>query len=65
MYYQDEDRRFNFLSGLICGSVLGAGLAMLVAPQKGVLPPLSRRGRGRAASGVLRPVIRVLRRPLG
>jgi hypothetical protein len=65
MYYHDEDRRFNFLSGLICGSVLGAGLAMLVAPQKGVLRPLSRRVRGGAASGLLRPMVRVLRRPLG
>lgn len=34
MIYDDEARRFNFVSGLVCGAVLGAGLAMLVAPQK-------------------------------
>jgi hypothetical protein len=65
MYYHDKDRRFNFLSGLICGSVLGAGLAMLVAPQKGVLRPSSLRGRSRSKPGVLQPVLRVLRRSLG
>jgi hypothetical protein len=65
MYYHDEDRRFNFLSGLICGSVLGAGLAMLVAPQKGVLRPRALRGRSRSKPRVPRPVLRVLRRPLG
>jgi gas vesicle protein len=47
MYYNDEARRFNFLSGLLCGSVLGAGLALLVAPQKGVrLRRLARRSAG-------------------
>jgi len=65
MYYHDEDRRFNFLSGLICGSVLGAGLAMLVAPQQGVLRPLSLPARRGPAAGLLRPAGRVLGRPLG
>ena len=46
MYYDDESRRFNFLSGLIFGSVLGAGLALLAAPQKRVRLP----GRKRRSS---------------
>jgi gas vesicle protein len=34
MYYDDETRRFNFLSGLLFGAVLGAGLALIAAPQE-------------------------------
>ena len=60
MYYNDEARSFNFLSGLLCGSVLGAGLAMLVAPQKGVrLPDVI--GSPKRGSRSWRPVIRVVR----
>lgn len=33
MYYDDAARRFNFVSGLVFGAVLGAGVALLVAPQ--------------------------------
>lgn len=33
MYYDDETRRFNFLSGLLFGAVLGAGLGLIAAPQ--------------------------------
>lgn len=33
MYYDDEARRFNFVSGLLLGAVLGTGLALLAAPQ--------------------------------
>jgi len=33
MYYDDETRRFNFLSGLLFGAVLGAGIALLANPQ--------------------------------
>jgi gas vesicle protein len=32
MYYDDEARQFNFLSGLAFGAVLGAGLALLLSP---------------------------------
>jgi gas vesicle protein len=34
MYYDDEVRRFNFLSGLLLGAVLGTGLTLLVRPEK-------------------------------
>ena len=33
MYYDDEARRFNFLSGFLLGAVLGTGLALLTVPQ--------------------------------
>ncbi len=33
MYYDDGTRRFNFLSGLLFGAVLGAGLALIASPQ--------------------------------
>ncbi len=32
MYYDDQARRFNLLSGLLAGVVLGAGIALLLAP---------------------------------
>ena len=34
MYYDDEGRRFNLVTGLLFGTLLGAGLALLVAPQQ-------------------------------
>jgi gas vesicle protein len=33
MFYDDEARRFNFLSGLLLGAVLGTGLGLIAAPQ--------------------------------
>lgn len=33
MHYDDEARRFNFISGLACGVVLGSGLALIVSPR--------------------------------
>lgn len=33
MFYDDEARRFNFLSGLLLGAILGTGLALIAAPQ--------------------------------
>ncbi len=32
MYYDDSSRRLNLLSGLVFGTVLGAGLALLFVP---------------------------------
>jgi len=32
MHYDDTTRRFNLLRGLMVGAVLGAGLALLLAP---------------------------------
>jgi hypothetical protein len=34
MYYDDQSRRFNVVSGLVCGAVLGAGLALAFAPAR-------------------------------
>lgn len=33
MYYDDQARRFNLLSGLLSGAVLGAGIALLLRPE--------------------------------
>ncbi len=35
MEYDDDARLFNFLSGLICGAAIGAGVALLMAPDSG------------------------------
>ena len=35
MYYDDESATVSFLSGLIVGAAIGAGLALLLAPQSG------------------------------
>ncbi|HUE95435.1 MAG TPA: hypothetical protein VMN39_02190 [Longimicrobiaceae bacterium] len=52
MYYDDEARRFNFLSGLLLGALLGTGLALLAAPEKLARKPPQRIRR--AADGVRR-----------
>jgi hypothetical protein len=61
MYYDDEARRFNFLSGLTLGTVLGAGLALLMAPRtrRGVGPAWKQRasaGLEKLCEGVVEPV---------
>jgi gas vesicle protein len=38
MYYDDQARRFNFVSGLAVGAVLGTGLALLLRPTRSVSP---------------------------
>ena len=55
MYYDDQARRFNFVSGLLCGTVLGVGLALTLVPQKRVprAGPL-RRARRRVDGGLER-----------
>ncbi len=35
MEYDDDARLFNFLSVLICGAAIGAGVALLMAPDSG------------------------------
>lgn len=35
MYYDDQARRFNLLSGLVFGAVLGAGIALLLPEGSG------------------------------
>jgi hypothetical protein len=32
MYYEEQSRRINLLSGFVAGTVLGVGLALLVQP---------------------------------
>lgn len=34
MYYEDQPSRFNLVSGLLSGAVLGAGFALLLAPSR-------------------------------
>src|SRR5690606_41867166 len=48
MHYAEATRRINLLAGLGLGSVLGASLGMLLAPQKGVRVRWSRRRSGTA-----------------
>jgi hypothetical protein len=53
MYYDDEARRFNFLSGLLLGAVLGTGIALAAKP------PRKRTGStllGGSAAGVVKTV---------
>ncbi len=35
MTYDDEGAVFNFIAGLALGAVIGAGVALLMAPEKG------------------------------
>lgn len=35
MYYDEESTAVSFLSGLIIGAAIGAGIALLLAPQSG------------------------------
>lgn len=35
MEYDHETQVFNFISGLVLGAVIGAGVALLTAPQSG------------------------------
>jgi len=49
MDYDDETRVFSFLSGLALGAVIGAGVALLTAPQSG---RRARRRLRRAAEGL-------------
>jgi len=35
MYYEDQKNRFNFISGLVIGALVGAGIALLAAPASG------------------------------
>jgi hypothetical protein len=34
MYYDDRSRRFNVVSGLLSGAILGAGLALALVPSR-------------------------------
>jgi len=35
MYYEDKDGALNFFVGVLVGGVIGAAVALLVAPQSG------------------------------
>lgn len=35
MYYDESSATFNFLTGLAVGLIIGAGVALLMAPQSG------------------------------
>lgn len=59
MYYDDEARRFNFVSGLLLGGVLGVVFALIGRPAlpSGKRRPLRdgyRRARSGASSGLSR-----------
>ena len=46
MEYEQDARTFNFVTGLICGAAIGAGVALLMAPESG---KRTRKRIGRAA----------------
>ena len=54
MYYDDEARRFNFVSGFLLGALLGTGLALLTSPQswRSSPPRRIRNAAGSAGRGV-------------
>ena len=35
MEYEEEARRFNFVVGVVCGALVGAGVALVLAPGSG------------------------------
>ncbi|MEX0935993.1 MAG: YtxH domain-containing protein [Gemmatimonadota bacterium] len=35
MEYDDDARAFNFVAGLVCGAAIGAGIALVLAPDSG------------------------------
>ncbi len=47
MYYDDQGRRYNLLSGFVFGALLGAGLGLLL-PRRKPLAEAVRRGAARA-----------------
>jgi hypothetical protein len=52
MYYEDQSRRFNLTSGLLSGAVLGAGIALLLLPDRARVRRIRRAatGLGRTAA---------------
>jgi gas vesicle protein len=59
MYYDDEARRFNFLSGLLLGVVLGTGVALLAGPARSRAPQPIRRTARRARRATRRTTAHV------
>ena len=49
MEYEDDSRVLNFATGLFCGALIGAGVALLLAPDSG---RRTRRRISRTADGV-------------
>ncbi len=49
MYYEERSSGLSFLAGLVLGAAIGAGVALLTAPQSG---KRTRRKLQRAAEGV-------------
>jgi hypothetical protein len=47
MYYEDQARRFNLLSGFVCGALVGTGLGLLAGPLDLRLPRRRRSRRKR------------------
>ncbi|GEM_PF-5343500 len=47
MESDDERQALSFVSGLVLGAVIGAGVAILNAPQPGPRPQAESRGNGR------------------
>lgn len=48
MYYEEDSSVVSFMSGLVVGAAIGAGLALLLAPQSG---KRTRRNLARSVEG--------------
>lgn len=49
MYYEEDSPTVSFLSGLVIGAAIGAGLALVLAPQSG---KRTRRNLVRSVGGI-------------
>jgi len=64
MYYDDEVRRFNFISGFVLGTALGAGLTLLIGAGSVKRPARRLRTAAKRARRRYEPAARRLGREL-
>jgi hypothetical protein len=65
MYYEDQSRRFNVLSGLLFGTVIGTGIALLAGPLRNFELPRRRPNRRKQLQKQLDRLSRDTRKVVG
>jgi gas vesicle protein len=65
MYYEDQSRRFNLLSGLLFGTVIGTGIALLAGPIRSIELPRRRPNRRKQLQKELDRLSRETRKVVG